>query len=172
MARRAGGWARRAAGIDLLLAAIKGAHKVAGDDAPREAAEVRAVHASTRRTLGTALPPGQVDRFLVPELRRAIRCPARLAPRLRDLALFSWPAGPAPSAAPPSSPSRRMAFAVQVPVVVTVTPAKRSCTVGLTVDVRVKKLRIVLAVYTGRCQRGRTRPSSRCRATGFRRERR
>ena len=77
---------RKPAGIDLALAAISGAHNAAGLPSPREAAEVRAVRAGIRSTLGTA--QRQVDPLLVPELRRAVALlPATLL-GLRDRALL------------------------------------------------------------------------------------
>lgn len=44
----------RPASMDLYLAAISEAHRCAGHASPRESAEVRAVRAGIRRTLGTA----------------------------------------------------------------------------------------------------------------------
>jgi integrase len=81
---------RKPAGIDLALAAVTGAHKAAGFPSPREAAEVRAVRAGIRRTLGTA--PRQVAPFLVGELRRALlELPdTTLGRRDRALLLVGW----------------------------------------------------------------------------------
>ena len=86
----AGGRPRKPAGIDLVLAAISGAHKAAGVASPRQSPEVRAVRAGIRRTLGTA--SRQVDPLLVPELRRALAAlPAsRLGLRDRALLLAGW----------------------------------------------------------------------------------
>jgi len=81
------GRARKPAGIDL--AAITAAHKVAGFDSPREAAEVRAVRQGIRRELGTS--QREAAPLLTPELRlvdrpRRVHVRRALAPRgLRDV---------------------------------------------------------------------------------------
>ena len=81
---------RKAAGIDLALAAITAAHKAAGLDSPRDAAGVRAVRRGIRRELGTA--PREAAPLLTPELRRAIAAlPATLhGARDRALLLVGW----------------------------------------------------------------------------------
>ena len=84
------GRARKVAGIDLALAAIAAAHRAAGFDSPRDAAEVRAVRRGIRRELGTA--QREAAPLLVPELRRALAAlPATLhgAPD-RALLLLGW----------------------------------------------------------------------------------
>jgi len=84
------GRARKVAGIDLALAAIAAAHRAAGFDSPRDAAEVRAVRRGIRRELGTA--QREVAPLLVPELRRALAAlPATLhGARDRALLLLGW----------------------------------------------------------------------------------
>jgi integrase len=84
------GRARKPAGIDLALAAITAAHKAAGFDSPREAAEVRAVRRGIRRELGTA--QREAAPLLTPELRRALAAlPATIhGARDRALLLLGW----------------------------------------------------------------------------------
>jgi integrase len=84
------GRARKPAGIDLALAAITAAHRAAGFDSPREAAEVRAVRRGIRRELGTA--QREAAPLLTPELRRALAAlPATLhGARDRALLLLGW----------------------------------------------------------------------------------
>ncbi|MFS8072098.1 MAG: hypothetical protein ACMG6S_37490, partial [Byssovorax sp.] len=84
---------RKAAGIDLALAAITAAHKAAGLDSPRDAAGVRAVRRGIRRELGTA--PREAAPLLTPELRRAVAAlPATLhGARDRALLLLGWAGG-------------------------------------------------------------------------------
>jgi integrase len=81
---------RKAAGIDLALAAITAAHKAAGLDSPRDSAGVRAVRRGIRRELGTA--PREAAPLLTPELRRAIATlPATIhGARDRALLLVGW----------------------------------------------------------------------------------
>jgi integrase len=81
---------RKAAGIDLALAAITAAHKAAGLDSPRDSAGVRAVRRGIRRELGTA--PREAAPLLTPELRRALAAlPATLhGARDRALLLLGW----------------------------------------------------------------------------------
>lgn len=77
---------RKPAGIDVALAAIGEAHKRAGHDSPRNAAEVRAVRRGIRRTVGTAQT--RKAPLLVDALRSAVEAlPATLA-GLRDRALL------------------------------------------------------------------------------------
>jgi integrase len=80
------GRARKPAGLELALAAIAAAHKAAGLPSPRDSAEVRAVRAGIRRTLGTA--QRQVAPLLVPELRRALATLPSTPLGLRDRALL------------------------------------------------------------------------------------
>jgi site-specific recombinase XerD len=61
---------RAAAGIDVALAAIAKAHKLAGLPSPRRDERVLLVRAGIRRTIGTAQKQKQA--LLVPELRAAI----------------------------------------------------------------------------------------------------
>jgi integrase len=81
---------RKAAGIDLALAAITAAHRAAGFDSPRDSAGVRAVRRGIRRELGTA--PREAAPLLTPELRRALAAlPATLhGARDRALLLLGW----------------------------------------------------------------------------------
>ena len=84
---------RKAAGIDLALAAITAAHEAAGHDSPRGSAGVRAVRRGIRRELGTA--PREAAPLLTPELRRVIAAlPATLhGARDRALLLLGWAGG-------------------------------------------------------------------------------
>lgn len=84
------GRARKPAGIELALSAIAAAHKASGHDSPREAAEVRAVRAGIRRTLGTA--QRQVAPLVVAELRRVLAAlpDTLLGRRDRALLLVGW----------------------------------------------------------------------------------
>jgi hypothetical protein len=62
---------RKAAGIDLALAAITAAHKAAGHDSPRDSAGLRAVRRGIRRRLSTAQREAAPHPRAAPRARRA-----------------------------------------------------------------------------------------------------
>lgn len=85
---------RRPAGIEVALAAIVQAHRLAGHTSPREHAAVREVRSGIRRTVGVA-PQRQAAPLLAADLRRVVEAlpESLLGARDRALLLLCWLAG-------------------------------------------------------------------------------
>jgi integrase len=77
---------RKPAGIELALAAIAQAHKAAGFESPRTAAEVQEVRRGIRRSLGVA--PAQKAPVLVSDLKAMLKALPDALVGLRDRALL------------------------------------------------------------------------------------